>query len=448
MIRAMRATLLSVGAQLAARSLLSLLVLSAVAPALAAESRSADEVFKKWLSWQRIYSDVDLSDVDYLDEAAVQSLAESVPAAVRPQLGYLQPPSLPLNSASSAGRRALQGFGERVRATVAAFDSPANIEDLFDRLQKPAAGFTSVEQDRRERESKFRKITAKYREFVEWLTGQGGASEIAGRRFAVANRFFEYCFSPDTHAQFRSLIDTPALRPLARMLYANIWYNLSGNGWRYWHADTLAALRKRSRAGDKIVYIAGGSDIYLPIAGGVHNIRIIDPMFPSQKKYYSEGWEFLIRGSGSGGGRGDTIAFSEQQGGLTMTRVSYRELGRFETGELSDGKRLTLPKSQSVWELRDAQGVRRGRFVLERRFVTQADFQVREDQVLLISFNELYYITAAGSSGWGIDPRRFPRETEIFVKQLRRPVKRLAMIHMRETSEADFHYIKLGTSVD
>ncbi|MEQ9364059.1 MAG: hypothetical protein RIF32_07450, partial [Leptospirales bacterium] len=396
---------------------------------------------------QRVYQDVDLGDLDYLDESAIRSLAGEVPAAIRPQLKYLGPPALPLDSSSAQGRTALNRFGQRLRETLAAFETPEQIQDWLAELAKPATGFTSAAQNTAERQSEFRKITAKYREFLEWISGQGEAREVEIRRFAIANRFFEYCFSPKTHAQFRTLIDAPALRPIARMLYANIWYNLSGNGWRYWHGDALAALEKRGRAGQEIVYIAGGSDIYLPILNGIYNIRVIDPMLPSQKKYYSEGWEFLIRGSGETGGRGDTIRFGGERG-VVMTRLSYRELGRFETGELSDGKQLTLPKSESVWELRDQDGKRLGRFVLERRFVAQADFSRREAQTLLVSFNELYYITASGSSGWGIDPRRFPRDAEIFVKQLRKPVGRPAMIHMRETNEADFYYIKLGTSVD
>ncbi|MCR9141571.1 MAG: hypothetical protein NXI24_04905 [bacterium] len=411
---------------------------------LNAETRSSDEVFKKWLTWQRVYEDVDLGDVDYLDEKAAGELAGSLPAAIRPQLKYLEPP------ASTQDRAALKGFAANLRETLAAFASPGDIEDWLAELAKPKTGFTSSAQNTAERESKFRKITAKYREFLEWISGAGEERAVEVRRFAIANRFFEYCFSPATHAQFRSFIDTPALRPIARMLYANIWYNLSGNGWRYWHADALAALRERSRAGGEIVYIAGGSDILLPIRNGIYNIRIIDPMFPSQTKYYSEGWEFLIRGRGPGGGRGDTIDFGGdgESGGIVMRRMSYREFGRFETGELSDGKKLTLPKSESVWELRDRKGAHLGRFTLERRFVSQADFHTRGKRSLLISFNELYYITASGSSGWGIDPRKFSDGVEIFVKQLRKPVDRAAMIHMRETNEADFYYIKLGTSVD
>lgn len=419
---------------------------SAVEP-LVAETRTADQVFKKWLSWQRTYEDIDLSDVEYLDSPAIAGLAITVPEKVRPQLDFLKPPSLPVTPASDAGQAALGDFGERLRKTLTDLDTTSSIKEWIAELKKSATGFTSDRLNKSETDSKFRNITAKYREFLEWLSGHGESKQVETRRFAIANRFFEYCFAPNSHAQFRTLIDTPAWQPIARMLYANIWYNLSGNGWRYWHADTLAALRKRTRAGHEIVYIAGGSDIYLPILNGIYNIRIIDPMFPSQKKYYSEGWEYLIRGAGKNEGVGDTIQFSGQPG-VTMRRLSYREFGRFETGELSDGKKLTLPKSETVWELRDSAGERLGQFTLERRFVTQADFRVRSNQALLISFNELYYITATGSSGWGIDPRKFPGNTQMYVKQLRRPVERPALVHMRETNEANFYYIKLGTSVD
>ena len=410
--------------------------------ALFAETRRADDVFKKWLSWQKTYLDVVPGDTDYLDAAAVTELGKTVPAAIRPQLGFLR---LPPTGASTPQQR--QEFQTRLRENLSAFDSPRGLARWIDRLKQPETGFTSLQRNQTEEADKFQNITTKYREFLEWITTPGEFDIITGRRFAIANRFFEYCFGSGTFSHFRELIGNPAWRPIARMLYANVWYNLSGNGWRYWHASTLKALRERSLAGDEIVYIAGGSDIYLPIANDIYNIRIIDPMFPSQVKYYSEGWEYLIRGAGPDGGIGDTITFGGNPY-VIMRRLSYKESGRFETGELSDGKKLTLPKSETVWELRDGGGEYLGRFVLERRFVTQADFKVRSNQALLISFNELYYITAAGSGGWGIDAREFPNGVQMYVKQLRQPIDKTVMTNMREMSEADFYYIKLGTSVD
>ena len=82
--------------------------------------------------------------------------------------------------------------------------------------------------------------------------------------------------------------------------------------------------------------------------------------------------------------------------------------------------------------------------------MTQDDFRGARagKREYLISFNELYFITAAGKSGWGIDPRKFAPNIRMHVKQLRRPVGREVMANMRTMNAADFYYIKLGTSVD
>ncbi len=443
----------------------------ASAKPVAAGEQRAGTVFQKWLAWQRIYADQRVGDPEildrYLDEAALRDRISGVPDSIRPQLRFLR---LPPNASSIAGASALpsaevQAFGRRFRALLARFNTTESLSDWIEELKRVQTGFSSFGYNAAEEAGSFRAITKRYREFVDWLSAPGTRNVRERRRFAIANRFYEYAFSPESFARFQELTEKPTWRPIARMLYANIWYNLSGNGWRNWHADTLRRLREASQSGKEIVYIAGGSDIYLPLRYGAYNLRIIDPMLPSQTKYYSEGWQLLTRGR-----VGDLIRFdlaAEQKqttSGLNlpdaaalgyrhaayMRRTRYAENGSFQPGELSYGRRGTLALSVSVWEIFDERDRRLGRFVLERRFVTQDDFRGARagKREYLISFNELYFITAAGKSGWGIDPRKFAPNIRMHVKQLRRPVGREVMANMRTMNAADFYYIKLGTSVD
>lgn len=217
-----------------------------------------------------------------------------------------------------------------------------------------------------------------------------------------------------------------------------------------WHTDALSRLRASSQGGDEVVYIAGGSDIYQPLLHGVRNLSVVDPMFPSQTKYYSEGWEFLIRGAGADGGIGDRIVFSEAEvtGGLVMIRRSVTADGTIRTGVLSNDATEEYPQTTTVWELQNAAGRKVGRFTMERRFAKQEDFTNLKGRRLLISFNELAYVAATGDEGWGLDVDAFPGDFEIEVKQLRRPVSRRTLVNMRSMNSTDFYYIKLGTSVD
>ncbi len=421
-----------------------------IATSLAAETRTSKEVFGKWLDWQKLHSDVNLSD--FADEQVSMDYARhlhgNVPEAARPQIATL----LSIPAAPSPPDAEYAKMRNALRTTIEEIDD--DVPDLVDRMRKQ--GFVPPGLDQREREGPFRDVTTKYRETLAWLLQPGDVNTAVFRRralrVAAANRFFEYCFV-DHHAHFRRLVGNKANHPIGRFLYANMWYNLSGDGWRVWHTDALARLREASADGDEIVYIAGGSDIYQPLLHGVRKLTVIDPMFPSQTKYYSEGWEFLIRGKSTDttlAGVGDRIVFSEEEvaGGLVMIRRSVSAEGTIRTGILSNDASEEYPETVTVWDLQNAAGKRIGRFTLERRFAKQEDFTNLKRRRLLISFNELAYVAAAGDDGWGLDVEAFPGNFEIEVKQLRRPVSRRTMINIRSMNTTDFYYIKLGTSVD
>ena len=100
----------------------------------------------------------------------------------------------------------------------------------------------------------------------------------------------------------------------------------------------------------------------------------------------------------------------------------------------------------------DEEGKILGSYVLERRFVTQADFTTAADKTFLMSFNELFYVTLPDfMEGWGIEPAKFPEDLNIVIKQLRRPVSKKMMCNMRIAdllNTTDFKFISLGTCIN
>ncbi|MCK4650864.1 hypothetical protein KAT08_01690 [Candidatus Babeliales bacterium] len=288
--------------------------------------------------------------------------------------------------------------------------------------------------------------------------------------FSVANKFFEYCFYKKTWPMFEKLQLNEDEHSITKFLYSIMWFHLAGNGWKNWSARALKNLKKEAKNGKEIVYIAGGSDIYQLIKNGVYNIRIIDPLLPSQPKYYAQGWNFLIHPSSLAGvsyfnldgsllesdkvdekdGIGDIIEFNVDSKKIVMKRESFKFIGDTLRSKLSIGKIAQIEKSETVWGIYDWNGKKLGKFTIERRFVGQDDFEYKDDRVILISFNELYFIsTTINKGGWGINPYRFDKKLKIFVKQLHNPIKSCVSQNMRKAFEQlEFNYIALGTCID
>jgi hypothetical protein len=287
--------------------------------------------------------------------------------------------------------------------------------------------------------------------------------------FTLANKFFEFCFYPDTWKIFEDLQINNADHPIAKLFYAIMWFHLAGSGWKNWSGSALKNIKKEAEQGKEIVYIAGGSDIYQLIANGVYNIRIIDPMLPSQPKYYSQGWSFLIHPLADVGvryvgdysydsdqtwdtqlGIGDVITFDSFGKKIIMKRENFSFLGETLKAMLSNGKVVEIEKSKTEWGFYDEKGARLGRFIIERRFVEQCDFEMSNDKAFLISFNELYFIsTTKVKGGWGMNPYRFDDNFNIHVKQLHKPVDVAVVKNMRKSFEnMEFNYIALGTCVN
>ncbi|MBX7057188.1 MAG: hypothetical protein K1X75_03930 [Leptospirales bacterium] len=425
------------GSKFRLRLQFSIFLLLLFSPAgLLAEDRNSSDVFKKWLSWQRRFRDVNLSELVHPDRSYAVRVVGGMPDALTPQLSFLGAPV--------ATRQVHEADLDKIVVNLQSIyreldsDMPAFVARLREHH------FGSVEINRQEEMGQRNGITELYRNLFETLFDLDTSLAEDEALLAVANRLYEYAFGAATFRQFKQCMDRAEQRPIARLFYANMWYNLSGTGWRFWNQSALDAMRDDTAAGREIVYIAGGTDIYQMIQSGIYRIRNIDPIFPSQTKYYSEGWEFLISGEGPGHGIGDRIMFEN----ASMVRESYVENGSFQTPQLSNDQRATIPRSTTTWRILSRSGEAIGYYVLERRFATQQDFEVQPNQRLLISFNELAYIADPGPRGWGIDVSAFPSNFSIYVKQLRRPVNRQMLVNMRAAEESAFSYIRLGTSIN
>jgi hypothetical protein len=308
-----------------------------------------------------------------------------------------------------------------------------------------------------------------YKDIIQLLFLSNNFFDTYQYLFTLANKFFEFCFYSDTWKTFEDLQINNADHPIAKLFYAIMWFHLAGNGWKNWSDDALKNIKKEADRGKEIVYIAGGSDIYQLIKQGVYNIRVIDPILPSQPKYYSEGWSFLIHTICDAGvryvedysydpnqtwdtnvGIGDIIECETHGKKIFIRRESFTFLGDTLKTRLSNGKIAEIEKSKTIWGFYDELENRLGTLTLERRFVEQSDFKTSSDTVFLISFNELYFIsTTKVKGGWGINPYRFDDDFKIYVKQLHNPVDVNVVKNMRRSFEnMEFNYIALGTCVN
>lgn len=269
--------------------------------------------------------------------------------------------------------------------------------------------------------------------------------------FAVSNRFFEFCFSKSTFSEFEQMIFEKENHPIVRFLYSVLWRTLASLGWQHWHENNLNALKEKADQSNRIIYIAGGSDIYQMLKKGIYNVTIIDPQLPSQPRYYAEGWNWLLCGDSSDGGIGDKIILNFDDKIVKMERVRFNTTNRLFKAPLASKNIIHIQQSTTEWAISENNQLV-GSYIFERRFVEQNDFEIKANQVLLMSMNELYFVALPNAiEGWGIDTTQFAESLEIYIKQLRRPVDKNIINNIRLASllnVTDLKYIALGTCVN
>ncbi len=417
------------------KKLASLITLSSLGLIAQAQTiKKADEVFSKWLEWQQVIPDKDLTTLS-LSDASLPIIKNNYEKFAQ----LLAPLTLFLDDITSS---CINEYGYN-------FKPPIN--------KSLVENFTGIYQVIEHDMPSF----IKFLEFSQLLSSDNKAAESSGDSshstiekynalfnlmfintdegkqnpylFSIGNRFFEYCFGEQTFPTFQKMLLNKKLYPIIRMLYSISWTNLACSGWKHWNDQSLKLLKEKAAQGNQIVYIAGGSDLYQLIMSGVYNIYSIDPLLPSQSKFYINDWAFLIKGQGPDNGIGDQIIFTTADGkNIKMTRTGYQETGTTFKARMANGEIVELPHSISTWTFTDSDNKKLGDYILDRKLCEQADFDYAANKTLVMSFNELYFVALPSVlNGWGIDPSRFSDKLSIIVKQLRKPVNKQTVVNMR-----------------
>ena len=265
--------------------------------------------------------------------------------------------------------------------------------------------------------------------------------------FNLANRYAEWLFGSSFPTIAQRMMVDKSQHQILRYLYAVIWQKLAGHGWKNWHQSSLNNLSKEAAQGKTVVYIAGGSDIFQLIKSGVCNIVNIDPQLPTQPTYYTNDWEYLLLGNVE-----DRLVFNDRDTKLIMVRKSFRRTGKQFKANLSNNQAVVIDESETEWDIFNGDLQKVGSYTLKRRFCNQDDFDLKSNEVMLISFNELYYICLPlQMGGWGIDVASLAPSFKVHVKQLRNPMTRDMVTNMHMATllnNIDLGYIGLGSCIN
>lgn len=265
--------------------------------------------------------------------------------------------------------------------------------------------------------------------------------------FNLANRYAEWLFGQAFATSGQRMMVDSSKHQFLRYLYAVIWQKLAGFGWKNWHQNSLTNLAQEAANGKTVVYIAGGSDIFQLIKSGVYNIINIDPQLPTQPTYYTNDWEYLLHGNVE-----DRIVFHDKDTKLVMVRKSFKRSGKQFQTTLSNNQTIVLDESETEWDIFNGDLKKVGNYTLKRRFCNQSDFNLKPNEVMLMSFNELYYVCLPPTmGGWGIDVSSLAPDFKIYIKQLRNPMTRSSITNMHTATllnSIDLGYIGLGSCIN
>lgn len=386
------------------------------------------EVFGKWHAWQQVYNDRVASEFkNEFGDRFVAALKEQYEKSlsVTKQL-------VPLMFNLTGGQIGSDGFqlvtpmNEDMKKTYALLydqmenNFPAFIETLI----RSNIAYSGI--DEQENGAHYDLVIEKYKALDRLLFPCSDEFKQNEFLFSLANRMFECCYSDENFVLFQNILTNRSLYPLARFLTASIWYQLVGDGWKHWHANTLNAIKEQVSQGKEVYYLAGGTDIYRLLSDGIYNITVIDPFLPTQVRFYSEGWEFLIDS-----GLNDEIRFGPDSKSIKMKRIDFQE-GELFFVKLQTNNIVTLRKNVITWHVFDRNDKQVGRIIFMRRPVVQADFTELDKRCFVMSYDEMAFLGMPDMlAGWGIEPTCLPADLTIYVKQLRKPVTRNVILNLR-----------------
>ncbi len=262
------------------------------------------------------------------------------------------------------------------------------------------------------------------------------------RLFALGNRLVEFCFEDKTFAQHVALYKNTATYPVLRFLNTAVWSTLVGEGWRHWHQNALDEVQVAAQQGKEIVYIAGGADLYQFLRLGIYNVTILDPFYPTQDRYYSPGWEFLVASKAANKGIGDEIICGVECNNVKLVRNTIIERDYFYA-KLSNDKIAKIRKSTTQWNIVDEDGNILGAFTFKRCPLEQDDLVYDANKVFVASYDEMICLAQPEMiDGWGTNPSLLDDRFTMIVKQFRKPIGKSFLQNLRIASMLNTYELK------
>jgi len=410
------------------------------------------QVFERWITQQFIFEEQDLNNF-YINHQKVfthafkQTYTQNV-SQLRTLVPFLS--KLTNNCINELGYKLEPQMDVQMVGNLQTLQNliESNTPAFIDWLKASNFVDNKLELEEVKKSSKY--VLEKYKILSSLLFSTQNSVTQQETLFTFANSLFEYCFNDATCEHYTELLMTPKYHPIARYINTTMWFNLVGEGWKHWHKDCLTNLKADSKNGKEIVYIAGGCDFYELLKQGIYNIRIIDPFIPTQEKYFSEGWQFLLDGN-----IGDEINFGFDAKEITLIRnhdESSFYISTTPVNQTTETNKLpqTIKQKTITWLVVDKFGNELGNVIIERRFATKKDFEPSSTKTLLMSYCEAVYTSLPSIiEGWDIDISSFDKDFKMYVKQLRKPITKNHMLNIRLASVinlASLEFINYGSN--
>lgn len=430
--------------------IMKMLLLAAVSSSISfaySVIHSPQTIFEKWIKIQHIVHDRDLTDLwPSLDDNYLmrfkKNYEENLPLlrSLQPLLSHITNGAINENGYIFQPPMSI-GMHDKIATLLSTLENnPSKFIDFLHEIK-----FTD-KSETKEKSADFNFTVDKYKALTKLLISAKTPRQEEEYSIALANRLVEYCYESNTFPHYQATLQRAESHSTARMLHTIIWYNIIGNGWKLWHDSCIQNLKSAADEGKRIKYIAGGNDIYTLLSQGIYNITIIDPFLPSQTRYYSNGWEWLISGTIN-----DEIIGMFGSRELRLVRTSQIEGEPFMAKAANQV--VTLRKFTTTWTVYDAEeSTQLGTVILDRRFVQKNDIIPDSENVFLMSYDEFIYLGLPASlDGWGITPNSVDSNFTCYIKQLRKPFNRDNLNNLRIasiTNHTDLKFINLASDAN
>ncbi|MCF7799774.1 hypothetical protein K9L05_04220 [Candidatus Babeliales bacterium] len=415
----------------------------------------SEYVFKKWVQIQHVLSDIDVRNMeDSLNVSRLQDLSDRYATNLHFFKTLIKFFNLKTNN----------NFEKMLFESQLSYDRQLkeNISKIYELINKdfPAFikflkenGFSKINSSSEEEKININILEEKYNLLLTLLFIHQDPFKAEKIFFALGNKVFDYCFYPETFPQYKELITNKNFASIARLLISFLHKTLVSLGWRWWHQNCLQGIKAKTDNGAELVYIAGGCDIYTPIKEGIYNIRIIDPILPTQEQFYIPNYQWLVEPEVLKN-FDDKIEFIFDDKKIVLKRTEHKILGKFKA-KIQNNQTIEIPESVTTWIVQDYKTLKElGKIVFERRFAKQRDFVIDKNKVILMSFTEILSAiekpikTKFGiiEQGWGIDVNKFDNNFSMYIKQLKLPVNKQILQNMQWMCEheIDLAFIKLS----